>query len=131
MSANLREVTCALCGTALDDDLDAPAERRQPCPNCGSTARNAHIYVSGSAVGHSSLRLRQKRPGFLGRSGRSKGGLVREVLQGEEQSADGSWVDKVRVKDREADRYAERVVAKDGTVLHDVDEPLSEHRRRG
>lgn len=34
--------------------------------------------------------------------------------------------------DREADRYTERLVdGETGEVIHDVDEPLSEHRGHG
>ena len=95
-------------------------------------SRSKHVHVSGSVTTHSSVRLKQKRPGFVGRrSGRSRGGIVLTSFHGDDQSADGSWVKKDRIEDRERDRYYEHVVAEDGTVLRHEDEPLSEHRGHG
>ena len=45
--------------------------------------------------------------------------------------ATNTWSELLRVLDRADDRYVERIIAEDGSVIRDVDEPLSEHRGRG
>ncbi|HSV94187.1 MAG TPA: hypothetical protein VLH81_13980 [Desulfobacterales bacterium] len=50
---------------------------------------------------------------------------------GEVLSADGVWRTRQRVVDREHNRYVERVVDPDGTVIHEVDESLDSHRGHG
>jgi hypothetical protein len=61
------------------------------------------------------------------------GEVAQEQFVGADQTvADGTWTDKVMVRDHENARYSERVVREgDGVVVRDVDEPLSEHRGRG
>jgi hypothetical protein len=40
------DVVCGKCGTELDEPRDLPADNRQPCPACGSTARQFSVSVS-------------------------------------------------------------------------------------
>lgn len=43
----------------------------------------------------------------------------------------GVWHRLRRVIDRENSRYVEKIEAPDGTIVRDVDEPLSDHRGHG
>jgi hypothetical protein len=43
----------------------------------------------------------------------------------------GEWCEIWRFVDRESDRYLEVVRNQNGDVIHAVDEPLSQHQRRG
>jgi hypothetical protein len=53
MAEDDRTVHCAGCGLELDEPSSLPPEQRQPCPECGSTARQFRIALSAtvSAVG--------------------------------------------------------------------------------
>jgi len=76
-----------------------------------------------------SMQAVQKRTGF------KRGGKILELFTGAAPSRDLSrpfkWVFKNQVIDRLNNRYKERIVAPDGTVLRDVDHPLTEHQGRG
>jgi len=76
-----------------------------------------------------SMQAVQRRPGF------KRGGKILQLFTGADPSRDPSrpfkWVFKNQVIDWLNDRYKERVVAPDGTVLRDVDHPLTEHQGRG
>jgi hypothetical protein len=41
-------VKCASCDLILDEPSDLPAENRQPCPRCGSTARAFHARATAT-----------------------------------------------------------------------------------
>jgi ribosomal protein S27E len=41
-------VTCAQCGTVIDDSPGTAIEDRRPCPNCGSTTRV--VSMTGTIV---------------------------------------------------------------------------------
>jgi len=125
MRANSRAAFCGECGHALGDPPSQPA----PCPICGSMRKDVRVGASGSVTPRGRLKTKQKRPGFRGSSGRRR--AVSEGVFGDERSADGSWVHKEWYINREQDLYRELVVAEDGTVLRDVEEPLSEHRGHG
>jgi hypothetical protein len=50
MSGSSTTVACGNCGRKLEERSDLPAEQREPCPVCGSTARSFSVTVS-AAVG--------------------------------------------------------------------------------
>jgi hypothetical protein len=131
MATDQPTVTCGQCETQLDAATDQSPDERTPCPVCGSLSRLVHVYAHDSVKVHESIGLVQKRPGFVGRSGRSKGGVVMRLFSGAEQSADGTWVHKVSLFDRLNDRRYERVTDEDGNLLHHQDHPLTEHRGHG
>lgn len=64
--------------------------------------------------------------------GRRRGKHVRDVWEGQEYSADGTLVNKLRILDRDANHYKEYVQNADtGEVLRDVEERLSDHQGHG
>lgn len=44
-------VACGNCGRGLVEPSDLPADQREPCPICGSTARSFSTTVQDFAVG--------------------------------------------------------------------------------
>jgi hypothetical protein len=68
--------------------------------------------------------MKHKRPG-------NRKPIAESFSGSQLRKADGDYVDKERLIDRENDRYKERVVTEDGEVLRDVDEPLRVHQGRG
>jgi len=62
-------------------------------------------------------------------------GISRPIAEGfngwEQRKSVGDQVRKVRLIDRENDRYIERVETEQGEVIHETDHPLSEHRGHG
>ena len=111
-------VQCARCHT----DVTGRAELvgRDVCPECGSSQRIFHQHLSGALKAYSALELRQKRQG----TGRP---LV-EIRQGTRPGRDGIVVTILRVIDRVRQRYRERVLNEDGTILIDKNEDLTSHR---
>jgi len=41
---------CGNCGETITDPTNTPVEKRQPCPNCGSTRRNFSVELTDSIV---------------------------------------------------------------------------------
>lgn len=129
MATEVTGVWCNNCGDALVDARpDDPVDARKPCPACASLSRLVKVLVEEQVSMHSDLAIKKRRPGF--RSGR-RSRPAQEQWSGDDLSADGVWRHRERVVDRENNRYAEKVVDPDGTVIREVDEPLDEHLRHG
>jgi hypothetical protein len=99
----------------------------RPCPDCGSESRrgygsrvaSAGVRAETRGVARWKVRRRGNRPAL-------------EVVHGTEpHQLSGELRDVDRVVDHMNDRYRERITGPDGTVLRDVDEPLSKHHGRG
>ena len=124
----MRSDKCAGCGTILEmpDELEA---LRPPCPVCGSVGRIISLEINETVSLMDTLEFEQKRKGF------KSGGRKRPVAEGIEgwsySVSEQDWVHFTRFLDRERDQYREEVVTKDGRVLRDVSERLSDHRGRG
>ena len=116
-------VTCGSCGRPLPATENEPWEGRQPCPDCGSSVRAIAVGAADSLTLQSSLGLKLRRA--------DSPRVVQEQSVGAALSADGSWVEKSTLHDREADRYLEHVVGPDGTVIHHEEGRLSQHRDHG
>jgi len=118
-------VHCGECGEPLVEASSLPADKRTPCPKCGSVRRHMAATSESSIPIKTGQKMVQKRPGFPG------GPKVLTVLTGAAPSRTFGWVHLERVIDRLNNWYRERVVAPDGTVTRDVGHPLTEHRGRG
>lgn len=122
-------VACGSCGESLDELTNLDPARRQPCPKCASLSRKMFVGVSGEMPPpHSSLRAKGRHAGATG-----KRKHFIETFTGADWSHRlQRFVRKVRILDRDNDRYVEKVVDPEtGEVLRDVSEPLSEHQGRG
>lgn len=122
--------TCQTCGALLSEC--GPPDGAEPCPSCGSLARRIEMEFLAEVTHSVALEGKAKSP--VGeRRGLSNRRVFLEWKQGEcpSQATPEGFVDLYRMADRANDRYKERVVAPDGTVLRDVEHPLSEHRGHG
>ena len=115
-------ITCDR-GHQVDEVGTEPVAARKPCPVCGSTARRIERLAEERLTIHGALRTQ------LRRGGSSK--VVQDGFVGSIQSADGTWVERSQVKDREADHYVEVITAADGSEIYRDEGPLSEHRGHG
>ncbi len=120
---------CTGCGVILETPLELNGTPRPPCPACGSTARILEASIAEVVGVTDTLGFEQKRKGF------KSGGRKRPVAEGIEgwcySVSEQDWVHFTRFLDREQDHYRERIVTKDGRVLREVSERLSDHRGRG
>jgi hypothetical protein len=115
---------CGACRTVVAESPSAPVEEREPCAECGSTARHVELFVSETVTVREMV-------GVKARHG-DHGKPFREVKSGDELHRDtGEWRQVHRVVDRDNDQYDEIVRRPDGTVVREVHEPLSKHRGRG
>ena len=119
---------CTACGEQIGAGT-TPVPELPACPACGTDA--PIVSLSVHEVGHIEV-VESTR--IVGRHGEV--GQVRPYLE-HRNGADWShalqrFVYKVRILDRDNDRYVEKVVDPEtGDVLRDVEEPLSEHQGRG
>jgi hypothetical protein len=125
MASDTTVVKCAKCSTVINDAPDVPVADRTLCPTCGSTARLFEVEIRETSV------LRDSR-GMKARHG----GAGRPFFEAKEGAnlhrKSGRWMQRDLVIDRDNDRYLERVVDPEtGAVIHECEEPLSQHQRHG
>jgi uncharacterized C2H2 Zn-finger protein len=123
-------VECGNCGYALPlDDLSKPSDERSPCPNCGSLKRKFNVTIEDTVELHGYLKGEMKKP----TSKHKKKRADYEFEQGVTKGKNGKLVFKRKVKDREhpdsPDSYVEYIRDKDGNIIVNKSEKLSEHRK--
>jgi hypothetical protein len=118
--------SCANCKNELPDDL--PGQTRAPCPNCGSIARTYLDSLTDGIAAHDGHRAKAKRPSLP-----SAKKLRFDTYSGVEHSHKfGKLVRVHRTIDKDNDRYMEKVIdMQTGEILHECDEPLSQHTNHG
>lgn len=125
MTVDKKDAECADCGFILDDDSSIPAEKRLPCPSCGSFKRIYHVTI------HDTVTLREK----IGMKARHPGGekpFIEQVQGADLHQKSGKWMNKVRIIDRDNDSYHEVITNPEtGEVIHECKEPLSQHIGHG
>jgi len=109
---------CANCGFIFE----STDEVGQPCPRCGSLDRRIHSHQDAKA--HGFLKLKKKGASSKHKKARAD----YELQQGERIGKDGKLVSIERVIDRDSEHYTEVVKDKDGNVIANKDERLSEHK---
>ncbi|HBX23603.1 MAG TPA: hypothetical protein DEF34_08245 [Desulfotomaculum sp.] len=122
---NKRIVNCVDCGYEFDEGNNG--NNQVPCPKCASLKKQVQLFVSENVflnikecVGLKFKKQGQKRPS-------------KELISGDEYfKKENRWISKERIIDRENDRYYEKAQdTETGFVLHECDEPLSEHTGHG
>lgn len=118
-----RIVQCKDCEKILNTE-DVHADFSE-CTYCGSTEISYTLSFSDN------LSVHDQAKGKVKVKGRRK--PIREFVSGDELfKTKNKWVIKQRIIDRENDRYFEKVVDKEtDEVIHECDEPLSEHFGHG
>lgn len=125
MTVTAEAILCGDCSRPLTDALPSDSlEQRKPCPHCGSTKRNFHVFIAEHLTLRDGFGMKVKhgesRPHYESKSvpdhSRSRGKLVHREM----------------IVDRENDRYFERVTDyESGEIVHECDEPLSKHLGHG
>jgi DNA-directed RNA polymerase subunit RPC12/RpoP len=120
------EAKCRGCGATVIETAEEKATgSRIPCPKCGDTRRIFNVSITETVELHGDLAFAHKRKGHKKPIATGKHGdeLTRRT---------GRWAVRTRLIDRENNRYHERVVDKEtGEVLHECDEPLTDHVGHG
>lgn len=120
------KTTCGKCNEDLSLGFNPSEPDNRPCPKCGSLLKRVEIVFEDQVpVPKEMLDLKGKQ------SGKKK--PVIEYKSGDEiRRSTGEWVEKVRVIDREHDKYLEKVVNPEThEVIHSCDEALSKHTGHG
>ena len=119
-------VQCGGCGTVLAET--AQQVERKPCPNCGSGLRQINVSVTDEMSVKEQVGMKAKDATLSGK----KKIRIEQLVGDDLHQKSGKWYKKVRVIDRENDRYFEEVVDPEtGAIIHRCDEPLSEHFGHG
>jgi len=115
------------CGVILDEPQGTPLEQRAGCPKCGSRLRLVTDEMAVTATGSPGLQAKARH----GQPGKIKPFLILQSIVGIFRKT-GERTHREKVADCDNDRYRERVISlESGKVLHECDEPLSEHRGHG
>ena len=115
-------IRCGGCDSILLEPF--LTDLREPCPECGATARVSKMDVSDQLWLGEMLGMKQKRPGTKKPILETKSGDSFFKKTGERNKL-------IRIIDRENHRYYELIKDQSGNVIRHVDEPLSEHYGRG
>lgn len=124
----LQAALCSTCGyeyrnpKALGSQVP---ESRKPCPKCGSKRITFQVKIAETITLRSMLGIKSRRKG-------EKKPYV-EMKSGDDlHRKTGRWSKLTRHIDREKNHYHERITdAETGDVIHETDEPLSEHTGHG
>lgn len=118
--------SCAKCKAEMPDDV--AGQPRVHCPSCGATARALEANISDGIVVYDGHRVKAKRPSFP-----SDKKLRFDTYSGVEQSHEYDKLVRVqRTIDKDGDFYSEKVIdLNTGEVLHQCEEPLSQHTNHG
>lgn len=122
----LQSISCRGCGMPRtgDDVEQVENGERIPCLECGNEHIIFHVSFHDKVTTHERLDLKVKQGG--------KGKPTVEQRQGDDfHHESGEWRKIIRLVDRGNDRYVEKVVGPDGSVIRSVDQPLSEYRGHG
>src|SRR5713226_937583 len=118
-------VHCGGCDATLDEDPHGPAERRVPCPHCGSLLRRFDVNMSDTVMLKSKLTAKGRHPG-------EKRPFIDQTVGDDLHRKTGRWMRLHRIVDRLRDWYHERVTdPATGEVVHECEEPLSAHTSHG
>jgi predicted nucleic acid-binding Zn-ribbon protein len=129
MSSESNEsVKCGNCGYIFQgNDIDQKSGERKPCPKCGSLKRIFYPEVKDTLIAHDCIGLEAKKPGTKHKKNRAD----YEEEKGVRKGKDGKLVFVRKIKDREhpelPDSYVEYVRDKDGNIIVNKSEKLSEH----
>jgi uncharacterized OB-fold protein len=122
-SVEMNGWVCSKCGAPINEPDKLP---RDPCPQCGATARTANVSVREEAHVEAYVKVHSKH-----RDGGPK--VVREVVSGDVYFRKGRrWTVIYRLIDRANNWYEEKFFERQTMkVIRETSEPLTEHRGHG
>jgi hypothetical protein len=116
-------IICNQCFSILIDETGGEKER-QPCPYCNSVDREIHVFLNDKFEICDLLTAKLKK--------NDKGEPILEIKSGEEIfELEGIRVGKIRIIDKENDKYFELIHDKNGNVIRRCEEKLSNHQGHG
>ena len=129
-NARVTALNYSNCGEPFPLEL-VSSQDKLPCARCGSTARHVTVTVEDSITLHERLGWETNDPNLASRKKQKKTRV--EGSTGSEWSARfQKMVHKERLIDRKNNRYEELVTDREtGDVIHEVNEPLSQHIGHG
>jgi phage FluMu protein Com len=118
-----RIVRCQDCEKVLNE-VDKHADPSN-CDRCGSNNIGFELFLTDKIKIHDQIKGKGKMQGIKKPR--------KETLYGDDlHRTENKWRDKIRIIDRENDHYYEKIVNKEtGEIIHECDEPLSEHWSHG
>ena len=130
MTQTQTSVRCNKCGNTHSYGIRSSADIN-PCLECGSTDQQIKIDISGTISVYDKLKLNAFDSKLPSRTQQKRNQT--EIITGHEWSVGlKKWVLKERVIDKPNDLYRERIVDPNtGEVIHECEEPLSEHTGHG
>ncbi|MFC2071513.1 hypothetical protein ACFLUU_02185 [Chloroflexota bacterium] len=122
-------VECSICGFGFNrEEVSGSLQERKPCPNCGSLRRNIRLTFRETLGMSEHIGIKAKKQNSKHKNNRAD----YEYEEGEKKGKDGELVYKKRVINREhpdsPNSYVEVVKDKDGDILVNKSEKLSEHK---
>jgi predicted nucleic acid-binding Zn-ribbon protein len=129
MSGKVSEsVECGNCGYIFqDDELERNSREQKPCPNCGSLRRHIRLSVRETLGLSEYVGIKAKKQNSKHKKNRAD----YELEEGKKKGKDGKLVYKKRIVNREhpdlPNSYVEVVKDKDGKIIVNKSEKLSEH----
>ena len=125
MSVDSQTVRCGNCGIELNESTNIPPDMRTGCPSCGSISRHFSVSISEAVTVRSML-------GLKGRHATGGRPFIEQKVGDDLHRKSGRWMRLERVIDRAKNWYREVVTDREtGKIVHECDEPLSDHRGHG
>jgi len=129
MAEEVTVVACGQCEEILDEPSDTPVDKRAPCLNCGSTSRHFKKEITSEIAVRSGIRGKA-RSGEAGKPGGKP--WLTFMSEPSWSHRFKKWMYRDKAENRREDHYTEVVRDFDtGEIIHEADEPLSDHRRHG
>ncbi|MDP1659132.1 MAG: hypothetical protein Q8L73_07240 [Methylotenera sp.] len=117
-------ITCSDCGTEICSANDTE-NYRTPCSNCGGGKRAIGVSVSEKVVARDFIGVKVKRAG-------QKRPYIEDISKPSYSYSREKNVHRQTLIDRDNDKYSEKVTDfESGEVIHQNQEPLSEHIGHG
>lgn len=115
---------CDECKNELDERPHLSFDARKPCPFCDSKMRRYSAIAEDGIEVHESVDAESFPPG-------SKKWRQKTEMGDSLYRQTGEWNKLNRNYNRDTDEYTEQIMDKEGNVIKNVKEPLSEHRGHG
>ena len=127
----MHQSTCVQCGQPIGTE-ELRTSQSAACPNCGGKIFLMQFHSRVQFREHGAMTIKQRNRDKGGDPSTGYGKPEREQVIGPEMSASGRMVNKERHWDKNSDWYFERIAdAETGEVIHECEEPLSQHREHG